>query len=160
MAEDRDALLQHYRRTREELLSAIDGLSDEWMTEPALDGWSVKDHLAHLALWDDIRASEVVRISAGHDSAWRMTDEQEEAFNALGQALRRALSLDQVRWELATSRQRLLDAISSATPRGLDGSLYGEAGLRSSHEAVHAGWIKRWRGTEASRMRHRLPCPT
>ena len=146
MAEDRDALLQHYRQMREELLAAIDGLSDELLTEPSLDGWSVKDHVAHVALWDDVRAGEVVRISAGHDSAWRMTDEQGEAYNALGYALRRALSLDQVRWELATSKQRLLDAISSATPRGLDGSLYGEAGLRSSHEAAHVSWIKRWRG--------------
>ena len=146
MAEERDALLQHYRQMREELLAAIDGLSDELLTEPSLDGWSVKDHLAHLALWDDIRASEVVRISGGYDSAWRMTNDQDAAYNAIGHSLRLALSLDQVRWELATSRQRLLDAISSATPRGLDGSLYGEAGLRSLHEAVHTAWIKRWRG--------------
>src|SRR5919206_2147373 len=146
MAEDRDALLHHYRQMREELLTAIDGLSDELLTEPSLDGWSVKDHLAHIALWDDLRAGEVARISAGYDSAWRMTDDQAEAYNALGHPLRRALSPDQVRWELATSRQRLLDAISAATPRGLDGSLYGEAGLRSDHEAAHAGWIKRWRG--------------
>ena len=145
MAEDRDALLRHYRQMREELLSAIDGLSDEVLTEPSLDGWSVKDHLAHLALWDDVRAGEVARISAGHDSAWRMTDEQGEAYNALGYALRRDLSLEQVRWELAASQQRLLDAIASATPRGLDGSRYGEAGLRSTHEAEHTGWIKRWR---------------
>ena len=145
MAEELDALLQHYRQMREELLAAIDGLSDELLTEPSLDGWSVKDHLAHLALWDDVRAGEVARISAGHDSAWRMTDEQGEAYNELGYALRRELSLDQVRWELATSHQRLLDAIASATPRGLDASLYGEAGLRSTHEAAHTGWIKRWR---------------
>ena len=145
MAEDRDALVRHYRQMREELLSAIDGLSDEVLTEPSLDGWSVKDHLAHLALWDDVRAGEVARISAGHDSAWRMTDEQGEAYNALGYALRRDLSLEQVRWELAASQQRLLDAIASATPRGLDGSRYGEAGLRSTHEAAHTGWIKRWR---------------
>ena len=145
MAEDRDALLQYYRQTREELLSAIDGLGDALLTEPSLDGWSVKDHLAHLALWDDIRASEVVRISAGHDSAWRMTPEQDEDYNALAYDLRRGLSVEQVRWELATSRQRLLDAIASATPRGLDASLYGEAGLRTAHEAEHTGWIKRWR---------------
>lgn len=144
MAEDRDALLQHYRETRQELLSAIDGLSDEVMTEPSLDGWSVKDHLAHLALWDDIRASEVERISAGYDSAWR-TGEQDEGYNALAHDLRLALSVNQVRWELATSRQRLLDAISSATARGLDASLYGDAGLRSSHEEQHTEWIKRWR---------------
>ncbi len=145
MAEDRDALLQHYREMREELLSAIHGLSDELMTERSLDAWSVKDHLAHLALWDDVRAGEVVRISAGHDSAWRMTGEQDAAYNLLGYSLQLALSLDQVRWELATARQRLLDAISSATPRGLEASRYGEAGLRSSHEAAHTEWIRRWR---------------
>ena len=145
MAEDREALLRHYRQMRAELLAAIHGLGDELMTEPSLDGWSVKDHLAHIALWDDVRASEVVRISIGHDSAWRMTGEQDAAFSALGHALRRALSLDQVRWELATSHQRLLAAISSATPPGLDASRYGEAGLRSGHEAAHTAWIKRWR---------------
>ena len=125
MAEDRDALLRHYREMRDDLLAAIAGLSDEAMTEPSLDGWSVKDHLAHLALWDDVRASEVERISAGHASAWRMTDEQDGVYNQLGHNLRLALSLDQVRWELATSRQRLLDAIAAATERGLDASLYG-----------------------------------
>ena len=145
MAEERGALLQHYRQTREELLSVIHGLSEELMTEPSLDGWSVKDHLAHIALWDDLRAGEVVRISAGHDSAWRMTPEQDEALNAVAHSVRASLSLEQVMWELATSRQGLLDAISSANPRALDASLYGEAGLFSQHEAQHAGWIKSWR---------------
>ena len=57
MAEDRDALLRHYRQMRTELLAAIDGLSDEALVEPSLDGWSVKDHLAHIAHWDEIRAA-------------------------------------------------------------------------------------------------------
>src|SRR5262245_21534957 len=143
--EDRDALLRHYREMREALLAAIHGLSDAQLTERTLDGWSVKDHLAHLALRDDIRASEVTRISAGHDSAWHMTGEQDEAYNALGRTLRGALSVDQVRWELATSRARLLDAIAAATPRGLDPARYGEAGLVSRHEAEPTGWIRRWR---------------
>jgi uncharacterized damage-inducible protein DinB len=145
MAEDRDALLDHYRETREALLAAIAGVGEDELTERTLDGWSVKDHLAHIALWDEIRASEVVRISAGNASAWRMTSEQDDAYNALGYDLRSSLSLEQVRWELAASRQRLLDAIAGATARGLDSSLYGEAGLRSGHEREHTGWIKRWR---------------
>ena len=144
--EDRDALLQHYRESREALLAAIHGLTDAQMTDPSIDGWSVKDHLAHLALWDDIRASEVTRISAGHDSAWCMTDEQAEAYNAIAYAARRDLPLAQVRWELATSRARLVDAIAAATPRGRDSSRYGEVGVRSGHEGEHTGWIKRWRG--------------
>jgi uncharacterized damage-inducible protein DinB len=145
MAEDRDALLRHYTQMRADLLAAIDGLGDDAMTEPSLDGWSVKDHLAHLSLWDEIRAAEIVRISAGYDSAWRMAHGQDAAYNELGHALRSTLSLDQVRWELATTGQRVQDAIASATSRGLDGSLYGEAGLRSTHEAEHTEWIKRWR---------------
>jgi len=145
MAENRDALLQHYRRTREDLLSAMEGLTDEMMSEPSLDGWSVRDHLAHIAFWDEIRASEVVRISSGHDSAWRMTGDQDETCNALAYALRRDMSLAQAKWELATSRQKLFEALSAATGRALDASLYGEAGLRSSHEAQHAEWIRRWR---------------
>lgn len=143
--EDRSELLEHYRQMREHLLAAIDGLSDATLREPLLDGWSVQDHLAHIALWDDLRASEVTRISAGHDSAWRMTGEPDALLNALAHDLRRELSLDQVRWEFASSRQRLLDPIAAATARGLDGARYGEAGLRSAHEAQHTGWIRRWR---------------
>src|SRR4051794_47596 len=120
MAEAKDALLQHYRQTREELLAAIQGLSDTQLTEPTIDGWSVKDHLLHLALWDDIRASEIARISAGFDSTWRVGSDEDAAFNALSYSLRRDLSLAQARWELTTSRQRLLDTIAAATPRGLD----------------------------------------
>jgi len=42
--------------------------------------------------------------------------EQDAAYNALGHAVRLDLPLDQARWELATSRQRLFDdAIASAT---------------------------------------------
>lgn len=148
MTEDKEGLLQYYRQTREDLLSAIEGLSDRLLTEPPPGDWSVKDQLAHIAVWDDIRAGEVIRISAGHESTWRMTSEQDEAYNALAHQLRLSLSLSQVRWELDTSRRRLLTAISSATARGLDGSMYGEAGLRSPHEALHTKWIKRWREEE------------
>src|SRR6266567_1700136 len=150
MAEDRDTLLQHYRQMREELLSAVHGLSDELMTDPSLDGWSVKDHLAHLALWDDLRATEVVRISAGHDSAWRFSETQDDAYNDVGHELRRSMSAAQAKWELERSRKHLLDAISEAKPRALDGTLYGGAALLSSHEVEHAGWIKRWRTEKAN----------
>jgi uncharacterized damage-inducible protein DinB len=149
MAEDKEELLQHYRRGRDELLSAIDGLSDEQMSEPSLDGWSVKDHLAHVALWDDLRAMEVERVSAGHEAAWKFSDAGDDAFNDVGYELRRDMSAAQARWELERSSRRLLDAISEAKPRALDGSLYGSAALRTSHQLDHAGWIKRWRTDKA-----------
>jgi uncharacterized damage-inducible protein DinB len=146
MAEDREDLLRHYRESRVKMLAAIDGLTDEQMSEPSIDGWAVKDHLAHLALWDDIRAAEVERISAGFESAWKMTEHQDEEHNAAGYELRRSLSAAQARWELEQSRRKLLEAITAATPDALDQSRYGAAGLRSQHEDQHAGWIARWRG--------------
>jgi hypothetical protein len=146
MPEDRDALLAHYRDGRARIEAAINGLTDAQLTETTLDGWSVKDHLAHLAFWDDVRAAEVERISAGHQSAWKMTDEQDEALNVLGYELRRELPLAQVRWECAQSRERLLSAIEAAPPQALEPSLYGAAGLRTDHEFEHARWIESWRG--------------
>ena len=146
MAENREDLLRHYRESRARMLKAIDGLTDEQMSEPSLDGWAVKDHLAHLALWDELRAAEVERISAGHASAWKMTEAQDDEFNATGYELRRNVSAAQARWELETSRRKLLDAITAATPAALETSRYGAAGVRSDHENQHAEWIERWRG--------------
>jgi uncharacterized damage-inducible protein DinB len=145
MAEDRDELVGHYTKSRSALLAAIAGLTDEQMSDPSIDGWAVKDHLAHIALWDDIRAAEVERISAGFDSAWKMTEEQDDAHNATGYELRRGMSVAQARWELETSRRKLLDAIDAAPPEALDPSRYGSAGLRGDHEQQHSGWLQRWR---------------
>ena len=146
MAESREDLLRHYRESRAKMLAAIDGLTEEQMSETTIDGWAVKDHLAHLALWDDIRASEVERISAGFESAWKMTEQQDEDHNATGHELRRSMSAAQARWELEQSRRKLLDAITAAKPEALDPSRYGAAGLLSRHEDQHSGWIARWRG--------------
>ena len=146
MPEDRDALLQHYRDMAAEILGAIDGLTDAQMTERTLEGWSIVDHLGHLALWDDVRAAEVERISAGQDTAWLMTTEQDAAYSKLGHDLRLNMSPSQAKWEIENSTMHLMDAIANATPRGLDASLYGEAPIKSSHKAQHAGWIRRWRG--------------
>src|SRR5438093_13664895 len=109
MAENKDELLQHYRRTREGLMSAIDGLSDEQMGEPSLDGWSVKDHLAHIALWDDLRAMEVERVSAGHASAWKFSEAQDDAYNEVGYELRRSMRAAQANGERDGTSAQLLD---------------------------------------------------
>lgn len=148
MAESKAALLAHYRQMRAELGAAIEGLSDEQLIEPSLDGWSVADHLAHIALWDEVRAAEIRRISAGMDSAWRMTDAQDDAYNVMGYELRRGFKVAQARWELAETEEALLGAIEDMTERGLDGSLYGEAALVSGHCSEHAGWIREWRAAK------------
>jgi uncharacterized damage-inducible protein DinB len=145
MVERRDELLNHYRESRKALMAAIEGLSDKELSEPTLDGWSVKDHLMHLATWDELRASEIERISAGHESLWRLTEPQVEVYNDLVYELRREATPAQAKWEIERSRDRLLSAIESATERGLDATLYGDPALRSGHEPEHVEWIRQWR---------------
>jgi len=145
MSEDRDALLAHFRAMRQDFLDAIDGLTDDQLTERSHNGWSVKDHMAHITFWDEVRASEVERISAGLESAWRLTSEQDEVLNQMVTQARWDHSLDQVRREFTESKARFLEALTRATSEGLDASRYGEAGLVSHHEAEHAGWIREWR---------------
>ena len=141
----KEEYLAHYRHMRADLLAVIDGLTDAQISEPTLEGWSVKDHLLHIALWDEIRASEVERISAGEDSLWRMREEQVDAIADVLYELRSKATVAQARWEIASTHNRVLAALEAASPRGLDASLYGEAGLPSDHEAAHVSWIKRWR---------------
>jgi len=145
MTTDRDVLLAAHRAMRSEFLAAVDGLTEAQLTERSHNGWSVKDHMAHITFWDEVRASEVERISAGLDSAWRLTPEEDETLNAMVTRARWDHSLEQVQREFTESKQRFLDALSRATPEGLDASRYGEAGLVSRHEAEHAGWIREWR---------------
>ncbi len=145
MPEGKQALLERYSSLRQAMIAAIGGLTDAQMSEPSIDGWSVKDHLLHIALWDDLRATEVARISAGFNSAWKMSDSEDESYNNMAHDLRGNLSLAQAKWEFEQSHQRLMEAIAAATPRGLDPSTYGEAGLVTQHDEEHAVWIRRWR---------------
>ena len=46
-------LLEHIKRTRQELEQAVAGLSEEQMLASVFDaGWSVKDTLAHIVTWE------------------------------------------------------------------------------------------------------------
>jgi uncharacterized protein (TIGR03083 family) len=45
-------LLRHLTADRQALEEVISGRSDEELTRPGPEGWSVKDHLAHIAAWE------------------------------------------------------------------------------------------------------------
>lgn len=142
----RAELIENIRVRAADLADAIAGLSDDQMQEQTLDGWSVKDHLSHCAVWHEFRAAEIVRISAGYDTAWPgMPTDENNAFNEMTVVQRRGLSLAQVYWELESTQRRVIEALQHATERGLDESLYGESPPRTGHDSQHAGWIRRWR---------------
>ena len=130
---------------RAKLLAAIAGLSDAQLAEKTLDGWSVKDHLAHIALYDELRVAEVRRISAGWETAWQMPG-KDHIYSQLGYELRANWSPAQVLWEIADTHEQLVAAIEQGTDLVLDPARFSEAAMPSTHEAQHTGWIERWRG--------------
>jgi uncharacterized damage-inducible protein DinB len=140
-------LREHYARVRAELLAAIEGLSEAQLTEESLDGWSVRDHLVHVAVWDEVRSLEIARISDGLVHAWSasMTPAEVDEFNDLTVRLRKRWSGQETVAQLQWARHRVLEAIEAATERAFDESLYGESGLRSEHDLEHAEHIRAWR---------------
>lgn len=149
--ERRSALLQAYRDSRAALLAAIAGLSEDQMSAPAPDGWSVRDHLAHIAHMDELRSFEIQRLSRGYRIAHPASIPEEwDSLNAWGVNLRRPMSLEQVLWELEFTRDGVLETIGSATERGLDQSNYGELGLDGGamHEQEHAAAIRAYRSSQ------------
>ncbi|MCC6946008.1 MAG: maleylpyruvate isomerase N-terminal domain-containing protein [Thermomicrobiales bacterium] len=142
---DSHELQQHYRTLRTTLRETLSGLTEDQMTERTIDGWSAKDHLTHLAFWDRLRAEEIVRISAGYQSGCGFSEEQVEQLNQIDHALFAACSLEQAWWEVERAHQSVLDAVASASPRGLEPERYSDAALQSDHEAEHIGWLSEWR---------------
>ena len=140
----RDAVIQHFREIRTHFLSAIEGLTEAQLTEPSIDGWSVKDHLNHLAFWHDLRSSEIPRISAGFEHAWPLSVDS-QVLNDIVQPARTNLSLEQARWEYESAIDRVIEAVGHANERGLIQSHYGEVGLATTHDLGHAEFIRNWR---------------
>jgi len=130
---------------------AIEGLTDAELSDPSLAGWSVMDHLAHLAWSGEPHVDEIARIPTGHETACRLTDEQAEALNTIAHQARRGWLLVQARAEFERSGQRVLEISAAVTPRGFDGSRYGEATLYSEHAAPRAAWIWQEPGRGAAR---------
>jgi hypothetical protein len=139
-----EEIIQHLRDIRVQFLNALEGLSEDQMIEPSIDGWSVKDHLSHLAFWHELRASEILRVTAGYDHAWPLSLDS-QAVNDIVQSARSHLSLAQALWEYDSAVQKAIDAVANADERGLTQANYGEVGLRPTHDLGHADFIRNWR---------------
>ena len=137
---DRDQLLLELDTARARVTEAIAGLTDEQMSQPDLDGWSVKDHLTHLTLWHEMRFFEVSRIVRGGHAGFPETDEAGvEHINQQFVANRRSLSTAQVLADLDFAREMVRQAVASAPENRLDLRFYEELGpTGAGHETEHA----------------------
>ena len=129
---------------------AVEGLSEEQMSRPAIEGWSVKDHLIHLTVWHEMRFHEVSRIARGGQAAFLpFDDEQVEAFNAMTVAFRRHLPASQVIADLEFARSLVAEAVAGCPDEALDEERYGEVSMTGAqHDVGHAETIRAWRERE------------
>jgi DinB superfamily len=143
----RDQLLLEMDAARDRVSEAIGGLTEEQMSRPAIDGWSVKDHLTHLTLWHELRFFELSRIARGGRAGFPVTDEAGvEHINQQFAVNRRPLPLDQVLADLDFAREMIREAVSNCPEDRLDLRLYEELGPNGAgHEISHAEMIAAWR---------------
>ena len=146
----RDQLQLELDMARSRVKDAIAGLTEEQMSRPDLDGWSVKDHLTHVTLWHEMRFFEISRIARGGRAGFPVTDEAGvEHINQQFAANRRSLPLTQVLADLDFAREMVRQAIATCSEDRLDQRLYDELGPNGAgHETGHAEMITAWRQRE------------
>ena len=117
---DKREMLEHLIRAREELLAAIEGLSETEMTMlPVAGVWTIKDILAHISGWAAWDLAGIGTILAGERPDFSAIQDV-DTFNGRLVAERSTWSLDQVlaivretmrhiRGKLAASDQKLLN---------------------------------------------------
>ena len=146
----RDQLLLEMNAARARVMAAIDRLSDGQASRSELDGWSVKDHLAHLTACDEFRFYEIGRVSRGARPAFASDDEQMDTLNEAMVTVRRHLTVDEVMADLEFARSLVLEAIGQAPELALSPEAYGDFPVDGSiaHDLEHAAAITAWRERE------------
>jgi len=148
---DRAQLRGELEAAGKRVSAAIDGLSEEQASAVAIGEWSVKDHLNHMCHWHEFRATEIMRVSRGGQTAFPpFDDEQLAAVNRTFTDLRRGLPLSQAAEDLEFARATVIDAVANCPEEALEESRYGECGIQAgiNHDDEHAGTIEAWRKRE------------
>ncbi len=145
-----DQLLLEMDAARDRMNEAMAGLSEEQMSRPHIDGWSVKDHLTHLTLWHELRFFELSRIARGGRAGFPPTDEAGvEYINQQFVANRRPLPLAQVLADLDFAREMVREAVAKCPEDRFDPRLFEELGPNGAgHDIAHAEMIAAWRKRE------------
>jgi hypothetical protein len=114
---DMTGMLHEIAEAWEDLHASYAGLSDELLLEPGVTGdWSMRDILAHVAVWELECRSVLPEIAAGQREHPSDDEEDTDTFNARKTEEMRGMPLDAVRELLADSHRQLLDYLQGLDP--------------------------------------------
>lgn len=133
---------------RRELMASLEGLSEEQMTDELENGWSVKDVVAHVAMWDEMVLPDLIRAVRGHQSLFKAWDHESftDQWNHIQLELRRGFPLEHVMEEFSESRQAIMSFLDSvAEERLTSGPIPASCAIQAEHDREHAAQIRAWR---------------
>ncbi len=146
----RDGLITLLERARRELMDSFQGVSEERVLLPVEDGWSVKDVLAHVTMWEETALPDMSRAVRGEMTALASWDRTFiDDWNRIQFALRRPFPLAQVLAELTEMRRATIELVKSASEERLtSGFIPTTCAIHARHDRDHAEQIRGWRRNE------------
>lgn len=158
---NKDEALVVMARERDALEKTIVGLTEAQLTTPGAEGWSIKDHLMHLAVWEQgvvASLNKQSRYTAMGLSRDEWVSKNGDELNALIFERNKVRSLADVRKAFHDSHQQMLDVLSRLTDEDLNKAYWRYAleaakddqrpmfaliaGNTFGHYAEHREWIQ------------------
>ena len=165
---DKAGLLARIRAARAGLEQAIGRLDEAALTRPGDDGWSIKDHLFHIAAWLR-KATAVLNGQPGHEAlgvSYELFEAGDDTpINAILQKRSAPLPLSEVlaefrathaamlRYIEAQPAERLTARYNPDDPSDPDRVIDAIAGNTYQHDEEHRGWIEARMKDEVGRMK-------
>jgi len=150
-----ERLLGMLARAWSEFRESYAGLPDEVLLEPGVvGGWSVKDLIVHVSVWEEEALRHLPVIAAGGTPPRYATSGGIDAFNARILEERRELPLRDALDRLDQTHRRLVDLIRSAPADQLRSGTRFRRRFRLDtygHYLLHANDIRAWRARRAWR---------
>jgi uncharacterized damage-inducible protein DinB len=139
---DRSALMERIGRSWDELQRAVDDLDEGRLTVAGPEGWSVKDHLAHLARWEQY----LLAVLEGREAraVLGLEDGQERDEDAENAALQRrdaGLTAAEARRLLADAHASVVARLETLDDADLERRLRMIQGNTCDHFEEHRAWI-------------------
>lgn len=155
----RDEAILELRAARRELQEVLRGLADEDFVRPkAVDKWTVKDVLAHIAAWDEelVRVLQAFSMQAEPVYSYTISDRHDfAAWNEEQVAQRRARPLSEILAEFEHARRDLIQVIEGLTDPVLSRKKITSWGkmatgfeliaIQADHDREHAAQIRSFR---------------
>ncbi len=142
---------------RAKFLKAIEGLSDEQMTEKGvIDDWSIKDILAHIATWESEMVTFIAQLQQGKKPRTNLMSGKVDELNAEFYKNNKNRPLDRILTDFHGVRKQTIKQVESLSEKELTdpkhsphtkGNALWEIIKSDSfgHEAEHREQIVEWR---------------